>query len=466
MSYIEEIRKNVADAIATRKNAKINNIDYLTAKIMYHNGANDIDLETAKMIRSALADLKITPYMLDTFDYTDFNIFGLDEYTLNVSIHNKIKRKYIEELSKSLGADYLYGKAIASLMRRGITLKGAVLLFEAKLKYEMKKNNLSEIAALAKILYFNNNESSKVFEQAYLNNRTVCYQPLTTLKNELISNCEYKKKNINGITLLSKTEKGLKKLESIVIEAFKTGSKELVTLLPKVAAQNNLILSDIKPLEESKPSCYIEEMKYIYINISHSHALLNVFYHEVTHFLDNIKSNKQDILFYSVENPIVNSLLEKIKETMNPLRRGLSLAHFTNLKAIRYATDRKLNQKRMQEIKETYPNLNTKNYKILLTKRIIAERKKFKIFAQSLGDIYDSLTDGKLESYSIAPGHGRKYYREKKYIPIEFIANIGEICNANATDILRFEFGDELADQLIAMYHEFMNTDEFDQKTI
>ena len=48
---------------------------------------------------------------------------------------------------------------------------------------------------------------------------------------------------------------------------------------------------------------------------------------------------------------------------------------------------------------------------------------------------------------------------------MEFIANIGALYNANATDILKFELGDELAEELINMYHKFINDTKPNPKT-
>ena len=472
MSYIEKIRKNVTDALAIRKNAKSNNVDYITAKIMYHKGANDIDLETAKLIKNALKELNITSYMLDTFDklYEDFLDFGFEENILNINIHYEINRKYIQELSNYFRADFYYGRTIANLMRKGISLENATRLFEIKLKHEMKKNNLSEIAGLAKILYYNNNEAAKIFEKAYLNGRASYLGPEHILKNELISNDEYLKKNINGITILSKTEKGLKKLETLVTEAFKKNNKEFGSLLSEEATKNNLLLSDIN--FSSHPGAYYDHtMKYIYIDDSYLNKLdegITVFHHETTHFLDNIKVDNpvlNPFSFYSTDNPVINSLLKKMAENTNPVKKGLSLGYLNNHKAKKYANDHELNLKWMKEIIEKYPDLSNADYKILMQQKIITERKRFKLLSTFLSDIYDSLTGGKLRSYFGISGHGKKYYQFKKYIPMEFIANIGALYNANATDILKFELGDELAEELINMYHEFINDTKPNPKT-
>ena len=486
MSYIENIRKNVAEAIVIKKNAKSKNIDYITAKIMYHNGANDIDLETAKKIKTLLEESHVPVRLIDTFDLIDeYNFIVENKIThgikniINKKIHQKVQRKYVKELSNYIFADDYYGEIILKWMKKGIPLKAAIQLFEIKLRYEMKKNNLSEIAALAKILFYENNETAKIFERAYLNNRVIYYKPSSTIKNEILFEDEYKKKKVNGITLVSKTDEGIKKLEYIVRGAFDTINSEMVHILQETAEKNKLMLSDINfTYGNKKGAHYLSYYNYIHLNETDkilkgeniNSEVLNeqimVFYHEITHFLDDIKGNKESEkgLYYSEENPIVNSLLDKIGKSLNPIQRGLSLAYLTNMNAKRYANNPELNQRWMQEIKDTFPTINKKDIKIMMQQKRLNERKKFKLVYSYLIDIYDALTGGKLYTYFSAGGHGKKYYKTKHSILTEFIANIGLIYDSNETDILRFELGDELTEQLIDMYREFIRSDGYTEK--
>ncbi len=467
MSYIDKIRKNVAETLIIRKKAKSENIDYLTAKIMYHNGANDVDLETARDIKNALEEAHVPVRMIDKFDLIgsySFEKRSTDDINdiIYREVYNKVKRKNIEELKEFFWADEYYGEYIYNLVKKGFPLNVATQVFEIKLKYEMKKNNLSELAALANILYYENVDAAKLFEKAYLNKRAIHYYPMDTIKDEIMFDDEYKKKIINGITIVSKTDKGLKKLENVITEVFKTGNSELIDLLPKLAKKNNLMLSDMT-FTKTKNSHYASASKCIYLDGSDktlSSAVIT-FYHEVTHFLDNIKGSKS-YTFYSGENSIVNLLLEKIGEIISPIQRGLSLEYLTNLNAQKYISNSKLNQKWQQEIKEKFPNLSEEDYKILMQQKRFNERKKFKLIQGYLTDIYDSLTGGKLFTYFCVQGHGKKYYEQKDNILAEFFANIGLLYNANEMDILRFEFGDELVEQLIDMYRKFMNSDEYE----
>ena len=136
-----------------------------------------------------------------------------------------------------------------------------------------------------------------------------------------------------------------------------------------------------------------------------------------------------------------------------------------NYNARKYANNPELNQKWMNEIYEKFPDLSKKNYEILMKQKIITERKRFKIFYSSLTDIYDSMTNGKLRDNFGVSGHGSKYYKYKNNVLLEFIANIGRIYNANATDILRYEFGDETAEQIIDLYQNIINNVDSNQMT-
>ena len=467
MSYIEKIKKNVQNAIEIKKEAIKNGVDYTTAKIMYHNGAKDISLDTAQIIKN---NINPTPYMLDTFDslFDYLSDRGINETALNLSINDKIKRKYIKELSDYINADFLYGNAIANLIRKGLTLKSATLLFEARMKFEMTINDLSEIAALAKILFFKNNMKARYFEKAYLNGRAQKHYPFSTVKNEILLDEKYKKKNINGIIILSKNEEGLKKLENIVTEALKNGNQDFKeTLIAQQSEKNKLIVSDVD-ISSTNTSYYNSGLKFIHMDnkcLNNLNYGVTVFYHEVSHYLDNINGKENFSSSYSIENPNVKLILMKIAKKINPINRGLSLQFLRNYNARKYANNPELNQKWMNEIYEKFPDLSKKNYEILMKQKIITERKRFKIFYSSLTDIYDSMTNGKLRDNFGVSGHGSKYYKYKNNVLLEFIANIGRIYNANATDILRYEFGDETAEQIIDLYQNIINNVDSNQMT-
>ena len=188
MNYIEKIKNNVLTAIRIKKMALALKVDYLVAKVMYHNGRNDIDLETATFIAKGLKDSKIQLRLIDDLDLiTAFqsNPENLYDQKIFREIARCANRKYINELSDYIGADFYYGKKINALMKVGLSLDSAIKIFELKIRYEMEKNGLSELAAISKLLFFKDNERALLFEKAYRHQRAVKSSPASTVKNEM-----------------------------------------------------------------------------------------------------------------------------------------------------------------------------------------------------------------------------------------------------------------------------------------
>ena len=71
-------------------------------------------------------------------------------------------------------------------------------------------------------------------------------------------------------------------------------------------------------------------------------------------------------------------------------------------------------------------------------------------------DIYDAIIRGRLQDKYGTAGHGRKYYSTDAKRVIEFIANIGIFYNNDSLDVLVYEFGEELAQELISIYKELL----------
>ena len=84
------------------------------------------------------------------------------------------------------------------------------------------------------------------------------------------------------------------------------------------------------------------------------------------------------------------------------------------------------------------------------------ERKKYKVLSNSLMDILDGITKGKLYSFGIS-GHGKEYYSSQTNQLVEFIANIGVIYNQDGTDFLNFELGEEITTEIMNMYRNFIS---------
>ena len=90
----------------------------------------------------------------------------------------------------------------------------------------------------------------------------------------------------------------------------------------------------------------------------------------------------------------------------------------------------------------------------------LEERKLFKEFAGYIIDIYDAMLKGKLYTIYLVGGHGMKYYSNPENVLKEFFANIGMLYDSGKVDILYYEFGEELAQELIAICNNFFGYSE------
>lgn len=463
MSYIKSIRENVNNAIETTKIAFSKNINYSTAIIMFHNGRNDVDQETALGMTKILKELNIPLKMVDVFDLVDdYQTVG-DRFNLEF-IYCKIakyaNRDYISDLSRYMNSDYNYGKKIYNLMKQGIPIDMAIQIFEIRVNYEMKRHGLSEIAALAKILFFKNNISATLFADAYQNNRAYTYNPYKTVKDAVLSSNKFKKKAVYGIILVSKTGEGIQRLENLIEYVYANGDSDFLELLSLEAEKNKLFVSDVSLLGEINRSHYHRGLKYIYMsNTENSKKYAITFYHEATHFLDNsvakITSNNFDS-YFSIANPRLEEFLQKIRLKKDYISRGLGMTYFEQINTIMYVNDPVLNKKWLQQIKEEHPDANDDIIKLFMQQKKLYERRKYKILYRYLTDIYDGLSKGKLTSFFGVSGHGMKYYSNYENVFIEFFANIGLIYNSGDIDILVYEFGEEIANELVDMYKNFI----------
>ena len=166
MNYIEKIKRNVTDAINVKKIALAQKVDYLVAKIMYHNGKNDVALEDAIAFAKIINESKIQLRLIDDLDLittyqSHRNTFNKENIFKEIAGY--VNRKYINELSNYIYGDVCYGLEIDKLMKTGLSLDNAIKVFELKIKYEMKINGLSEFAALSKLLLFRTNEKAMLF---------------------------------------------------------------------------------------------------------------------------------------------------------------------------------------------------------------------------------------------------------------------------------------------------------------
>lgn len=470
MSYIESIRKNVRDAIQVREMALTKRLNYKIAKIMYHNGRNDIDEITARGILKELKEKEIPLDLMDDLDLLlRYQERGkLDDYAIYRGISKYANRKYISELSDYIWADYHYGKAIHEYMKKGIPINKAIKIFEKKVTYEMKKEGLSEFATLAKLLYFKTNFEALEFEKAYSDGKAITLQPILTIRQRLFSSGEYHHRKVNGIMLISKTENGLENLAYLVGLAFRTGDQQFLSQLSSQGKNNDLFITDFTfndNKDNTEVSYYSRYYKHICLLPEKStEEALSAFFHESTHFLDNVTKTEDIDSYYSVGNPVVQEVLERIKAKRMLVLRGVSTAQFPNINAHQYTGNPELRQKWLEEIQTENPEASPEDIRLLFQQKIMYERKKYKILIGCLEDIYDGLTIGKVQKYG-GRGHGAEYYSDSTRIAKEFIAEIGAFYNNGGIDVLYHELGADLTQRIVAMYQSFigLNPNEIGQ---
>ena len=476
MSYIESIKKNISDAIEIKKIARSKNVNYAIAKILYHNGKKDIDLETAKKLAEIFEKNKIPLNLIDTFDLISVcNQSYNKSYSsvcaeISKHIVSSIDSKYFDTMEPFMNYrfHYLYGRKILDLMKKGISLNSAVKMFETRVNLEKKKYNLSDIAALIKILYYGSNKSAKIFEKAcQINSPLLNGSYLELIQRMILNNLsEFKKKNVNGISIVSETEEGLQKLESLIKEAYKQGNQDFLKKLSFEASQCELMVTDFSLHNDNDNSAfYSGDFHYIFMdkNSLSSPGKLSVFFHEATHFLDNrLGMQEKNMKFgayfsYDVNSSIIEELLEKIKSKVKIISRGLSMGYQTNLNADKYINNPILNKKWLQQVRDENIFSSGEDIQLYFQQKKIYERKKYLILDGYIMDIYDGLTNGTLHTFAGIPGHGQKYYKEFANILEEFIANIGAFYNSGGIDILNYEFGEELTTEIIRMYKNFIS---------
>ena len=459
MSYIENIRKNVSDAIQVGKIAITGRINYKVAKIMYHNGRNDIDEITARGILKELEGNNIPLDLMDDLDilnsyYKQDRKLALEDIYRGISKY--ANRKYISELSNYIWADYNYGKAIHDLMKSGSSIDKAIKIFEKKVSSEIKESGLSEFAAITKLLFFKSDLGAIEFEKSYKEGKAIKNNPFATVKERLFTSDEYKKKKVHGIMLISRTENGLKNLEYLVNLAFRMGNQQFLSQLSLQGENNYLSITDFVFDKHNKVSYYATCYKNICLLPKKStEEALSTFFHETTHFLDNVRSHENTNSFSSVNDPVIKELLEIIKAKGFITLRGLSINLLSNTNVHQYVHNPILKQKWLSEIQHENPSATPEELRLFYQQKIMYERKKYKVLIGCLSDIYDGLTQGKILKYG-GIGHGKKYYSNSNMVPIEFIAEIGSFYNYGGIDVLNHELGPDLTQKLVTMYQSFI----------
>ena len=396
----EKIKSNVNSYIEIRKIAQKEKVSYSIAKIMYNNGKNNISVNQAKVIKMFATGYKISQDIIKTM---------MIDYGINIK-PDWSRKKIIEEY-------------------------------------------------------------------------------LTASK-------QLKSKVIHGIKIMSTTDEGLENLEKFINKAFEIGNKEYTSLLEKKGKQYSLTVSDFY-----RESFYHFNNGEHLININKDDMqrpeAITIFFHETAHFLDRINGNEKDD--YSEINPKVREIFDKIGETINsssvqsiiknkniPLsvRKIIEVAYteknlgiykyglekkfaysddyrtYIHNLAYKYSQDEKLNKKWKEEIEKKHPTYSEEDKELLFKMKKHYERKKYESLIFCIHDILDGITNGKLRDYFGIHGHGKKYYSRDFNKLQEFIAEVGAIYSADGRDVLEYEFGTELANEMMQLFEELMDREQ------
>lgn len=450
MNEIDRIKRNVSNILESLSLAREKSVSYDLARVMEHNGKNDISLEEAEVLLSLQKEIKVPLRLFPSIDFTNV----VNSTKLYEEIGRQFGGKMIESFPEYAGSKQVYGHKIVELMAlHGCSIKHAQKLLERKVARDMKRYKLSETIAVADILYFKSPRLAKVFES--------CKDTSTSIeeavKNGFRTSKEYKTKTINGITLLSETDEGLKDLEEAVEAAYRTGDSQFLQAVSAKAKEKDLFLSDFAWQDKDNAELAFFESRFNYIRMSKKTNPHQVFFHEASHFLDyNIDAVDIKADRYSTQNTVAIALLKKIKEKGSLYSRGMNIKYLSRINAKRYTSNPELRKKWLSIIEEKYTD--RKKIKQAMRQKIAYERKKYSWLQQCFSDIYDGLSRGKLSSTFNITGHGKDYYNDFDNVLVEFIAEIGEAYNADGVDVLKFEFGEELASDLITMYETLIKT--------
>ena len=435
-----------------RRIAKENGVGLRVAKIMYNGGKQDISLASASTIEymnnqtlTSVQKLKKVYAKMNKEDVTPENfIFHFF--------------KAFPEIQEIGAERYLINTFFRRMEKSRISIKGSIKILRMKAYVYSKTHRVSYKTALSMLSFGLSKENAQEF------NEVIDYETQTgsvkndninvRYKNYLLNSDKFKKKNVYGIALVSRTGDGLSKLEAIVTEAFKNATPEYLEALMKCVPKGNLVCTDYY-LSDMSGKCidYAGLISVVYSKNGLAFDKSN-FLHETGHFLD-FHANQ-----VSINDPRFRELLDSIKNKVG-MKIYSDARGFLNLENgidQRYSRNTALNEKWLAEINAKHPGISHEERMALLEEKIAEEQEKYQVLIGAIYDIYDMTTKGKLKSLygSRVRGHGWHYLKEKDVDLIEFFADINEIINMGGEEILRFELGPELADAIIATYKDVM----------
>ena len=402
------------------------------------------------------------------------------------SINKYIYEVYVKDINKDVAFIKDYKPYVRALRNRIMGFPGVIERMQARVKEFALENNVSTVVATLCCYYEYNLDTAKEIEKILIynekNNIKSSHNIFKDYINYLKHDTFFKKATLHGITIYSKTEDGLERLVNIVKKAFLYGKDDYKTELEILSNKYNLILTDYYYDIDTNASC---DNHVIYISSDYVTDLVDTFFHESSHFIDDCKgrlkkyySEKEDKVRLIYENIRVKteeefSKLEDTNTENSPtadclrlvtggiIEKGILLKEkgLSGL-ADDYINNLSMIEKWKQEIIEEYDPKSKEELSEYLFQKKMYEKDKFLRLINRIYDIYDGLSKGELRDLYNTPGHGLNYYHDERNDVLEFIANIGVFYNNDCIDILIYEFGEEITSELMKLYKDLLRTNE------
>ena len=472
-----------------RKIADTFKISFKEAKFIYPfllEEPNETVLQNARLIYKIMEEYKIPEYIAKgiTWKKYDYEI-DIDDIYYSISKH-AYNKKY-----KELGLDFIYAKKLYPFIRNGIPIDKAEEIFELRNRILSIINNKPIDLVRIMTLFNIKEELAQTILDICIhcrdNSPGILGDYGQMIKSYLLYSEDLKTEIVNGIQVKSKTDEGLYNLTRMIKNTFNKGNDDFTEKLYNESIRNQLVVTDIK-FDEEEVSKFNSNGLYIYVDEMDAKDLNNeeTMYHEATHFIDCVNGNEYE--YYSECTNKVLELFEQIKKDLNDstinnilnnsfipnfIKReiknnsnGYNLGMISTLIKHKYSQNKKngldyvnneeLRKKWKKEIDKKYLYDSKSDRELYFEQKIYYEKQKYTRLISCVQDIYDGLTNGKAYDWLKLSGHGKKYYSEKENGVTEFLAEIGEIYNADGIDVLEYELGKDLTREIIKIYKEFL----------
>ena len=487
----DSINRKISIISFIMKFAEENKISYIQAKKIYEKRYTE-NYQTIMNLASNYRvpyDLILSLIIDDGLQYQDIKWY---------TIYQKIYNDYLTD-NKDLQLIKDYTGFVAGIIRelaKSVTYKSIpeiIIRMQRKIEAYAKKNKVSTAVAVLSLYYTKDLSQAKKIETFLSYNEKNNIESSYNIDEDFVSylqkSTELKRETVHGITVVSPTEEGLKRLINAVNKVFLYGKEEYIVQLEQQSKAKNLILTDRHYKEEGNGAFY-NNKNIIYISPSiREIELVDVILHESSHFLD--KQAGQRGYYYSEIEQDVRAIFEEIRETINSqpyetlinnkniptFMRELIIEHSNkNNKGIikkgkdfkkkaydlanKYANNKFFVEKWKKEIEEEYePETEEEALEFLIQKQLYEKDKYIRLIAY-IYDIYDGLVVGILHDKYKTSGHGKEYYKIKGMDVIEMIAEIGVFFNNDCMDLLRYEFGEELTHKLMDIYQRLLEQNQ------